>query len=80
MNRIEIDNSFIDDICSDSEDQAMVASILAMSEHLNLEVVAEGVENTDQIELLQKYNCRFFQGYYYSKPLTVDGMTDFLKK
>ena len=80
VNRIKIDKSFIHDICNDSEDQAMVGSILAMSEHLNLEVVAEGVENIDQVELLQKYNCKCFQGYYYSKPLDVDGMTQFLKK
>jgi diguanylate cyclase (GGDEF)-like protein/PAS domain S-box-containing protein len=80
VNRIKIDKSFIGDICSNSGDQAMVASILAMSRHLNLEVVAEGVENIDQFELLRKYNCRFFQGYYYSKSLTVKGMTDILKK
>jgi EAL domain-containing protein (putative c-di-GMP-specific phosphodiesterase class I) len=80
VNRIKIDKSFIDDICSDSEDQAMVGSILAMSEHLNLEVVAEGVENIDQIEMLQKFNCKYFQGYYYSKPLDVKGMTKLLKK
>ena len=80
VNRIKIDKSFIDDICSNSGDQAMVASILAMSRHLNLEVVAEGVENIDQFELLRKYDCRFFQGNYYSKPLTVKGMTDILKK
>jgi EAL domain-containing protein (putative c-di-GMP-specific phosphodiesterase class I) len=80
VNRIKIDKSFIDDICSDAGDQAMVGSILAMSEHLNLEVVAEGVENIDQIEMLQKFNCKYFQGYYYSKPLDVKGMTKLLKK
>ena len=80
VNRIKIDKSFIADICVDAEDQAMVGSILAMSEHLNLEVVAEGVENIEQIKLLKKYNCKCFQGYYYSKPLNVNDMTDYLQK
>lgn len=80
VNRIKIDKSFVDDICDDKGDQAMVRSILAMSEHLNLEVVAEGVENLQQLELLLRYNCKFFQGYYYSKPLSENDMTQFLQK
>jgi diguanylate cyclase (GGDEF)-like protein/PAS domain S-box-containing protein len=80
VNRIKIDKSFIDDICEDVDDEAMVGSILAMSEHLNLEVVAEGVESKEQAELLKKHKCQCFQGYYYSKPLDVAVMTQYLKR
>ena len=78
VSHIKIDRSFIEDICNDSGDQAMVASILALSEHLGLEAVAEGVEEPEQFELLKKFKCRNFQGYYFSKPLSNDDMTEFL--
>jgi len=56
----------------------MVASILALSKHLGLEVVAEGVEDLYQFYLLKQYGCRIYQGYYFSKPLSAANMTDYL--
>ena len=79
VNRIKIDKSFITDISHDSSDEAMVGSIFALSQHLGLEVVAEGVETATQIEVLKKFNCTRFQGYYYSKPLSAENMSQFLK-
>ncbi len=80
VNRIKIDKSFIGDISHDRSDQALVGSIFALSEHLQLEVVAEGVETAEQVEVLKKFNCKLFQGLYYSNPLSVKKMTRFLKK
>lgn len=79
VNHIKIDRSFVEDICNDSGDQAMVASILALSKHLGLDVVAEGVEDLDQFHLLRQYGCKIYQGYYFSKPLSAQDMTDYLK-
>jgi diguanylate cyclase (GGDEF)-like protein/PAS domain S-box-containing protein len=78
VSHIKIDRSFVEDICNDTGDQAMVASILALSTHLGLEVVAEGVEELEQFELLKKFNCKYYQGYYFSKPLSDQDMTSFL--
>jgi len=78
VSHIKIDRSFVEDICNDTGDQAMVASILALSKHLGLEVVAEGVEELEQFELLKKFNCKYYQGYYFSKPLSDQDMTSFL--
>ena len=78
VSHIKIDRSFIEDICNDTGDQAMVASILALSKHLGLEVVAEGVEELEQFELLKKFKCRYYQGFYFSKPLSNQCMTEFL--
>lgn len=78
VNHIKIDRSFVKDICDDPGDQAMVASILALSKHLGLEVVAEGVEELDQFHLLKQYGCRIYQGYYFSAPLSPDKMTEYL--
>jgi diguanylate cyclase (GGDEF)-like protein/PAS domain S-box-containing protein len=79
VNHIKIDRSFVEDICNDSGDQAMVASILALSKHLGLEVVAEGVEDLEQFHLLKQYGCKIYQGYYFSKPLSAPNMTDYLE-
>jgi diguanylate cyclase (GGDEF)-like protein/PAS domain S-box-containing protein len=79
VNHIKIDRSFVKDICDDRGDQAMVASILALSKHLGLEVVAEGVEAVEQFNLLKQYGCRIYQGYYFSKPLSAGIMTEYLQ-
>lgn len=79
VNHIKIDRSFVKDICEDRGDQAMVASILALSKHLGLEVVAEGVEAVEQFNLLKQYGCKIYQGYYFSKPLSAGIMTEYLQ-
>jgi len=79
VNHIKIDRSFVKDICNDPGDQAMVASILALSKHLGLEVVAEGVEKIEQFHLLKQYGCKIYQGYYFSKPLSADKIIDYLE-
>lgn len=56
----------------------MVESILARSKHLGLKVVAEGVEQKAQFDLLRQYDCQYFQGYYFSKPLAADVMEELL--
>jgi EAL domain-containing protein (putative c-di-GMP-specific phosphodiesterase class I) len=79
VNHIKIDRSFVKDICDDPGDQAMVASILALSKHLGLDVVAEGVEALEQFHLLKQYGCKFYQGYYFSEPLSADKITAYIE-
>ncbi len=79
VSHIKVDRSFVRDICDDPGDQAMVALIVALSRHLGLEVVAEGVEEIDQFHLLRQYGCRYFQGYYFSKPISAEDMTAYLE-
>ncbi len=78
VDHIKIDRAFVQDICQNPGDQAMIASILTLSNHLGLKVVAEGVEERDQFELLRKLGCRYYQGYYFSRPLSCSAMTEFL--
>jgi len=66
---VKIDRSFVDGIDSDPDDAAIVESIISLAENLNLEVIAEGVETVEQRDFLARQNCRFVQGFYYSKPL-----------
>ena len=69
---IKIDKSFIRDMPEDLDDTAIVQSILSMAKHLNLRVVAEGVETRQQADFLIRASCDVMQGYLYSKPMPVD--------
>jgi len=68
---LKIDKSFIDDL-EDIKEQSFVNMIITIANELGLEVVAEGVENKEQLEYLRKMECEQYQGYLCSKPLPAD--------
>ncbi len=80
LDQIKIDRSFVLDITSDSNDAAIVQTIIAMTEALGLNVIAEGVETEAQRDFLDKHNCHAFQGYLFSKPVPVGEFEAFLKR
>ncbi|WP_229815769.1 putative bifunctional diguanylate cyclase/phosphodiesterase [Bacterioplanes sanyensis] len=69
ISKLKIDRAFIMDITQDADDEAIVRAILAMSHTLRLKVVAEGVETTEQLQLLQQLSCDSYQGYFFSRPV-----------
>ena len=71
IDKIKIDQSFIEDIPNNTEHAAMVQSIIAMARAIKLEVVAEGVETKAQYEFLKSLHCDYFQGFYFAKPSTL---------
>lgn len=71
LNYLKIDQSFIQQVSSLAEKQAVVDAIIQMAHRLHMEVIAEGVEQLEQVELLQGMGCDMIQGYYYSKPLPL---------
>ncbi len=75
---LKIDRSFVNDIMTDDNDLAIVCAIISMASRMGLKVVAEGVEDADQVALLKKEGCDIIQGYYYSKPLSKGDFLDFL--
>ncbi|MBE0379765.1 hypothetical protein PPRY_a3637 [Pseudoalteromonas prydzensis ACAM 620] len=79
LNTLKVDKAFIDDMHSE-RGRNMVDSIVTIAHNLDLHVVAEGVEQADQIAILKELNCETMQGYYYSKPLSRAEFTEFLKK
>lgn len=77
IDKLKIDKSFVDNILTDSGDKAIVKTIISLTEHLNLKIIAEGVETIEQKNLINSLGCPLIQGYYYSKPLTGKDFIDF---
>ncbi len=74
VTKLKIDKSFIDGIPSNSEDCAIVKTIISFAKDLNLELLAEGVETQEQKTFLLDNGCENIQGYIYSKPISADEM------
>jgi len=68
IDKLKIDKSFVDDLCTSADDLAIVKAIIALCESLNLVVLAEGVETQEQSDVLVEHGCEVIQGYLYAKP------------
>lgn len=80
LNQLKIDQSFVRDIAIDSSDQAIVKTIIAMAQTLNLQVIAEGVETQEQRQLLINNGCIHHQGYLFGKPMPIDAFESALNR
>ncbi len=77
LDQIKIDQSFVNDVPWDSNDSAIVRAILAMSQSLGLQVIAEGVETVEQRDFLEQNGCHAYQGFLFSKPLPIKDFDEF---
>ncbi|WP_304544360.1 bacteriohemerythrin [Sulfurimonas microaerophilic] len=66
---LKIDKSFVDNLVTSQQDKVLSEAMIAMAHKLDIQVIAEGVENAEQKEILTSMGCDFIQGYIYSKPL-----------
>ncbi len=78
VNALKIDRSFVQDMAWDRQDRAIVQTIVALGQGLNLRVIAEGVETMAQLEILRSLNCNEVQGYLFSQPISAEEMTQWL--
>ena len=72
LTTLKIDQSFVHRMTERTEDRSIVELMVVLGQTLDFEVIAEGVERTDQLELLETMGCRLFQGFLFSKPLPAD--------
>jgi diguanylate cyclase (GGDEF)-like protein/PAS domain S-box-containing protein len=79
VSKLKIDRVFIRDVAVNPDDAAITAAIISMAKSLRLKVIAEGVETEAQMTFLRAHQCDEIQGYYFSKPLTVDNVADKLR-
>ena len=69
IDALKIDRAFVQDIISEPSGVAMTAAIISLAHALGLYVVAEGVEEPEELAVLERHGCEFVQGYYFSHPL-----------
>jgi diguanylate cyclase (GGDEF)-like protein len=75
---LKIDKEFIVELEKNEEDKAIVEATIALAKALKLNTVAEGVEKIEQSNILKDMDCTLYQGYLYSKPLSIDLLFDFI--
>jgi EAL domain-containing protein (putative c-di-GMP-specific phosphodiesterase class I) len=78
ISTLKIDQSFVRDIATDPDDATIVGTIIQMGRNLNLDVVAEGVENEVQLNYLQRLECSYAQGLLFGDPMSADNYLELL--
>ncbi len=80
LHALKIDRSFTQEIVSSPQERAIVSSIINVADGLDLDVVAEGIESEEQLQMMSELGCRQFQGYYFSRPVPATDIVDFINK
>jgi EAL domain-containing protein (putative c-di-GMP-specific phosphodiesterase class I) len=79
LDRLKIDKSFVRDMATKPQDAAIVGAIIDLAKRLEFDIVAEGVETSDQVEKLRQLGCGVAQGYYFARPLHADELLYLLR-
>lgn len=79
FHKIKIDQSFVRELKDEPQDLAIISAVITLGRGFDLEVVAEGIETKEQLQLLKELQCEIMQGYFFSHPLPVDKATQLLE-
>jgi len=78
IDQLKIDQSFVRDLVTDKSDKAIVRTIIAMAQSLDIDVISEGVETKEQQQVLLDYGCTQYQGYLFGKPMPIKQFEELL--
>ncbi len=78
VDALKIDRSFVRDLATDSSDLAIVSAIIAIARHLQIQVIAEGIEGYQQAEILRRLGCAVGQGFLFARPMAADECLELL--
>lgn len=78
IDKLKIDKSFVLNFLNDKDDQAIVKSIIELADNFNIKVQGEGVESKEHYKKLIELGCDYFQGYYFSKPISFEKYINFI--
>lgn len=79
LDQLKIDKMFVDNLVQDERSRSVFKHVVSLAHDLNLEVVVEGVEDEEQVKLVNQSNVDFIQGYYFYKPLPADDFFDVIQ-
>jgi len=79
FDQLKIDQSFVRGLIDNQADAAIVKAIVVMAKSMGLNLIAEGVETDKHLACLSGYGCHYYQGYYFSKPLTAEKLVEYIK-
>ncbi len=80
INTLKIDKAFIDNIYHNEKDRYIADTIISLAHKMDIRVIAEGVEDINQLQILQSQMCDIIQGYYFSRPIEEDSFIELLQK
>ncbi|MEG5034942.1 EAL domain-containing protein [Microcoleus sp. AT3-D2] len=78
IDTLKIDRSFLQNLARNPNDTSLIQTIILLGRNLNMEIVAEGLETQEQIQILRELGCIFGQGYFFSRPLDSHNATRFI--
>lgn len=80
INKLKIDKTFIDDIKNETDENPIISAIMAIARSLKLRVIAEGIEDLNQLNYLKKLDCEMGQGYFFNRPMSAEKFETILKR
>jgi diguanylate cyclase (GGDEF)-like protein/PAS domain S-box-containing protein len=80
IDTLKIDQSFVQNLCTTSDNGIIVSAVISMGKSLRQKVIAEGIETSEQLEYLRSHHCIEGQGYYFSRPVTADAIGKLIGK
>ena len=79
IDRLKISKSFIDLISENEKEEKLLKHLIGLSKDLGFQIIAEGVETSEQLSILNKLQCNYIQGYYYAKPMSINNFNQWIK-